>query len=101
LPVRSGRLTILRFGDQAGQLIFRRVVRERSGSGSGRGQTSFRVLSAAVYWIINLVDRQVEVYSDPRRGRYRSGQIPKPGQEVPLVIDGAVTGSIAVADILP
>jgi Uma2 family endonuclease len=54
-----------------------------------------------VYWIINLVDRQVEVYTNPRRGQYRSSQLFKPGQDVPLVIDGAVIGSIAVADILP
>ena len=25
-----------------------------------------------VYWIVNLVDRQVEVYSDPRPGGYAS-----------------------------
>jgi Uma2 family endonuclease len=54
-----------------------------------------------VYWIINLVDRQVEVYSNPRRGVYHSSQIFKPGQDVPIVIDGSMIGSIAVADILP
>src|SRR5262245_19934296 len=36
-----------------------------------------------VYWIINLVDRQVEVYSDPRRGQYRASRVLKPGQDVP------------------
>ncbi len=54
-----------------------------------------------VYWIINLIDRQVEVYSDPRRGQYRTSQIFKPGRDVPLVIDGAEVGRVAVADLLP
>jgi Uma2 family endonuclease len=54
-----------------------------------------------VYWIINLVDRQVEVFSDPRRGRYRSSQVYKPGQDVPVVVAGVEAGRIAVADVLP
>jgi Uma2 family endonuclease len=54
-----------------------------------------------VYWIVNLVDRQVEVYSNPRAGKYRSGQVFKPGQEVPVVIERVRVGRIAVADILP
>jgi Uma2 family endonuclease len=55
----------------------------------------------AIYWIINLVDRQVEVYSNPRRGQYRSSQVFKPGQDVPIVIDGVEVGRIAVAVLLP
>jgi Uma2 family endonuclease len=53
-----------------------------------------------VYWIINLIDRQVEVFSDPSRGRYRSSQIYQPGENVPVVIADAVVGHIAVKDIL-
>lgn len=52
-------------------------------------------------WIVNLVDRQVEVYSDPCQGGYRSSQVFEPGQEVPLVIEGVELGRVAVADILP
>jgi len=54
-----------------------------------------------VYWIVNLVDGQVELYSDPVSGGYRSVKIFKPGQEVPVVIDGVQVGAIAVAGILP
>jgi Uma2 family endonuclease len=55
-----------------------------------------------VYWIINLVDRQVEVYNDPRPGGYYADcQIYRPGDEVPAVIAGLEAGRIAVADILP
>jgi hypothetical protein len=55
----------------------------------------------ACYWIVNLVDRRVEVYAGPRRGGYKKPRIFKPGQSVPVVIDGTEVGRIAVADILP
>jgi Uma2 family endonuclease len=54
-----------------------------------------------LYWIVNLVDGQVEVYSDPIPGGYRSRIDFKPGQDVPVVIDGVELGRIAVADMLP
>jgi Uma2 family endonuclease len=55
-----------------------------------------------VYWIVNLVDRQVEVYTRPTKaGRYRSRQDYKPGQQVPVVIGGQQLPPIAVDDILP
>jgi Uma2 family endonuclease len=59
------------------------------------------------YWIVNLVDRQVEVYNDPHsaRGstaaRYRSRHIVRPGGAVPFRLDGKILGEIAVADVLP
>ncbi|HZW32463.1 MAG TPA: Uma2 family endonuclease, partial [Isosphaeraceae bacterium] len=55
-----------------------------------------------VYWIVNLVDRQVEVYTRPlKAGRYRSRKDYKPGQQVPVVIAGQPLRPIAVDDILP
>jgi Uma2 family endonuclease len=53
-----------------------------------------------VYWIINLVDRQVEVYTDPAPDGYRSSQVFTAGQNVPVVIDGQQIGQVAVDDIL-
>jgi Uma2 family endonuclease len=53
-----------------------------------------------VCWIINLVDRQVEVYSDPGPDGYRSIQIFTPGQQVPVMLDGRLIGHVAVDDIL-
>jgi Uma2 family endonuclease len=57
------------------------------------------------YWIVNLVDRQVEVYSVPtaigpsiryaRRVDYRAGDA------ISLVLDGTPIGSVAVQDLLP
>jgi Uma2 family endonuclease len=58
-----------------------------------------------VYWIINLIDRQVEVYTDPsgpaERPDYRHQQICRKGDEVPLVIEGREVGRIPVRDLLP
>ncbi len=54
-----------------------------------------------VYWIVNLVDRQVEVHSGPGREAYRSREVYAPGQDVPIVIDGKLLGQVAVIDLLP
>jgi Uma2 family endonuclease len=54
-----------------------------------------------VYWIINLVDRQIEVYSRPSARGYRSSRVYQPGEDVPVVIAGAEVGRITVADVLP
>ncbi len=54
-----------------------------------------------VYWIVNLVDRQIEVYTDPGLVGYASRTDFPSGQQVPVVIDGRQAGQIAVDDILP
>ncbi len=54
-----------------------------------------------VYWFINLVDRQVEVYTDPGPAGYASRTDFLSGQRIPVVIDGRQLGQIAVDDILP
>ncbi len=54
-----------------------------------------------VYWIVNLVDSQVEVYTDPGPDGYSTCQVFVPGQEIPVVIEGVVVGQIAATDILP
>ena len=54
-----------------------------------------------VYWIVNLVQRQVEVYTDPKPEGYRSCVVFTEAQSVPVVIDGQPLGNISVADLLP
>jgi Uma2 family endonuclease len=54
-----------------------------------------------VYWIVNLVDRKVEVYTQPSAGGYQSRHEFGPAQHVPVMIDGANVGQIAVDDIVP
>jgi Uma2 family endonuclease len=53
-----------------------------------------------IYWIINLVKRQVEVYTRPGRSGYRSRRDFTAGQHVPVIIDGVQVGQIAVDDLL-
>jgi Uma2 family endonuclease len=57
--------------------------------------------SIPVYWIVNLVDRQVEVFWNPRKNGYADHKVYLPGDTVPVVIDGQVVGQIAVDDLLP
>jgi Uma2 family endonuclease len=54
-----------------------------------------------VYWIIDVDDGQIEVYSDPGPSGYQSHEVLAPGHVLSVVIDGVGVGEIAVADILP
>ena len=58
----------------------------------------------AVYWIINLVDRRVEVYSQPSGATaapsFATVQTYSPGDTIPLVLDGNAI-AIPVNDLLP
>ena len=55
-----------------------------------------------VYWIVNLIDQWVETYTSPDSASgYRSRADFRPGEEIPIVIDGQEVGRIAVAELLP
>jgi len=54
-----------------------------------------------VYWIVNLVHRQVEVYTNPGPAGYASRHDFAAGQQVPFVIGGRQVGMIAVDELLP
>ena len=53
------------------------------------------------YWIINLVDRQVEVFSRPGKNGYRSHQVFTSGEQVPVTIGGQDLPPIPVESLLP
>jgi Uma2 family endonuclease len=53
-----------------------------------------------IYWIVNLVDHQIEVYSGPQVDRYTSRVDYKSGDLVPVVVSGSIVGQIAVDDII-
>jgi hypothetical protein len=54
-----------------------------------------------IYWIINLIDRQVEVYTQPADNCYQHRQDFAPDQFVPVVIEDREVGRILVSDIVP
>jgi hypothetical protein len=58
----------------------------------------------AVYWIVNLIDRRVEVYTEPRGGKnpvYKKHVDYGPEDAVPVVIAGKELGRIPVKELLP
>jgi hypothetical protein len=56
------------------------------------------------YWIVNIPERRVEVYSDPRGGKnpiYRTSTTYGPDDAVPVVVAGKTRGTIPVSELLP
>lgn len=56
------------------------------------------------YWIVNLIDKQVDVFTKPKGGKkpgYGKRTIYKKGDGVPVMIAGKKRGTIAVSEILP
>jgi len=58
-----------------------------------------------VYWIVNLIDRQVEVYTDPTgpadQPDYRQRQELSATEQAPVVIAGREVARIPVSELLP
>lgn len=58
-----------------------------------------------IYWIVNLVDRRIEVYTQPSGPTadpaYAAPQNYQAGDAVPIVLDGNTCGSIPANELLP
>jgi Uma2 family endonuclease len=58
-----------------------------------------------VYWIVNLIDQQIEVYTDPSgpavQPTYGRQQIFRIGDLIPVIMDGKEVGRLPVRDLLP
>jgi Uma2 family endonuclease len=67
----------------------------------GRKQVIYGGAGIHVYWVVNLVDRRIEVYTDPNAAGYASRVDLVAGQDVPVVIGGAQVGRIPVDAIQP
>ena len=56
------------------------------------------------YWVVNVVDRVIEVYTQPtgagEAAAYGQRDDFAAGSSVPVVLDGATIGTIAVADVM-
>ena len=69
----------------------------------GKKLALYAAAGIPVYWIVNLIDRVVEVYTgpDPASGQYGGHVDYRGGQAVEVVIDGQAVGTIAVTELLP
>jgi Uma2 family endonuclease len=58
-----------------------------------------------MYWIVNIPDDRLEVYSDPSgpadEPAYRQHRDYRPTEAVPVILDGREVGTIRVRDLLP
>jgi Uma2 family endonuclease len=85
------------------------LVVEVADAGLERDRTLKKRLYAeagiAVYWIVNLIDRVLEAYTDPcgptDQPDYHQHRTFSPSEEVPLVVEGREVGRIAVSAVLP
>ena len=65
----------------------------------------YAAANITVYWIVNLIDRHVEVYMLPsgpgEQPDYASRRVLVPGEAVPVVLEDNRIGAVAVNDLLP
>lgn len=58
-----------------------------------------------VYWVVNLPDRQIELYTDPTGNaaspNYRQLRTYAPDEMLPVILDGQTLGYLAVKSLLP
>lgn len=72
----------------------------------GRKKRIYARAAVPVYWIVNLIDRQVEVYTAPSgpdaaEPDYAQMQTYGPNDALPVVLDGTEVGRLTVHDLLP
>jgi Uma2 family endonuclease len=82
------------------------VSDSRLGQDRGIKLRSYARAGIPIYWIVNLLDRQVEVYEEPTgpaepEPNYRRHETCGPGERLPLLLRDGPTHHIPVADLLP
>ena len=60
----------------------------------------YAAAGVAVYWIVNVVERQIEVFEAPSGDAYAKSKIFRPGDTVPISVDGVAVGTIPVVELL-
>ena len=53
----------------------------------------------ATYWVVNLPDRQVEVFSQPSENGYQTRQVFGLGTQTPMILENLTVGQIDVAEL--
>ena len=78
---------------------------EAADSSLGDDQTIKKSLYARslipFYWIVNILDKRLEIYSDPDGSNYRMRSDHGPEDVIPLILDGQEVARITVRDLLP
>jgi Uma2 family endonuclease len=66
-------------------------------------QAIYAMNGIPVYWIVNIPERRVEVYSSPlaEEQRYTTLNTYTPGQQIPVILGEQTLPSILVDDLLP
>jgi Uma2 family endonuclease len=84
------------------------LVIEVADSSLARDRKKARLYARAgvpVYWIVNLVDGQLEVFTQPTgpsaAPEYRQAEARRRGDQVSVIIDDAPLGAVRVDDVLP
>lgn len=54
----------------------------------------------AVFWLINVVERKVEVYTNPQGGQYQNKVEYAENESVPLMLDGVKLADIPVSELI-
>jgi Uma2 family endonuclease len=74
------------------------LVRDR-----GTKKATYAQARIAVYWIVNLIDRQIEVYGQPSAETldYPRRDVYTAEQDAPVVLDGSVIGAVRLERLLP
>jgi Uma2 family endonuclease len=67
----------------------------------GEKQRAYARARIPVYWIVNLIELQIEVYTDPVDTRYRAQAVHPRGTDAPVILDGIECGRLRVDDLLP
>jgi Uma2 family endonuclease len=68
---------------------------------SGRKLRDYAAEGIPVYWIVNIPQTRMEVYSQPEGITYQDRRDYGPDDDVPVLLDGQEVGRIAVKEILP
>jgi len=65
---------------------------------------SYSAAGIPIYWIVNVVDQWIEIYTHPtgagQDARYAQRHDYRPGDSIPLILDGVTVGQVAVRDLL-
>lgn len=97
------RMFAKRYPQATDAVLFVEVADTTLAHDRGRKKRVYAKANIPQYWIINLVDCQIEVHGDPDldTGDYRKQKIFGLHDDVPFIVDGTTIGTIRLEQLLP